>query len=212
MQLPRGRFHRLIKSTTPRALLEEMGSAQFTGICTIVLGSETAALVLNEGLVVLAGYGSVKGQHALDAMLEGEGIEVAAELNLLTPEQVKLALEFNRPFAIAIPDAGRTRGTSSGKAAPGGAKPSAVPKRTGPAPSAKHRPETPAEEHRIPMPGVKPVREKAGAPESEREDLDALIQNMEEMNVDQLVSNFRVSCKSMLKKINLDHLIQDKDT
>ncbi|MFY1645143.1 hypothetical protein ACK11Z_15535, partial [Methanoculleus bourgensis] len=64
MQLPRGQFHRLIKSTTSSALIEEMGSKRFTGICTIVLGGESAVLVLNEGLVVLAEYGGLKGQQA----------------------------------------------------------------------------------------------------------------------------------------------------
>jgi hypothetical protein len=35
---------------------------------------------------------------------------------------------------------------------------------------------------------------------------------MEEMDVEELVSSFRVNCKDMLKKIHLDHLIQEKDT
>jgi hypothetical protein len=35
-----------------------MASARFTGICTIVLGSESVILVLKEGLVVLAEYGA----------------------------------------------------------------------------------------------------------------------------------------------------------
>ena len=63
MQLPRGQFHRLIKSTTSRALIEEMGSKRFTGICTILLGNKSAVLVLNEGQVVLAEYGGIKGQQ-----------------------------------------------------------------------------------------------------------------------------------------------------
>ena len=92
MQLPRGRFHRLIKSTTSRVLIEEMASARFTGICTIVPGEKSAVLVLNEGLVVLAEYGGIRGQHALDAVSNDES-EAAAELNLLTPEQVQLARE-----------------------------------------------------------------------------------------------------------------------
>ncbi len=212
MQLPRGRFHRLLKSTTSRALTEEMVSTQFTGICTIILGNESATLVLNEGLVVLAEYGGIKGQHVLDAMLKGEENEVAAELNILTPEQVKLALEFNRPFATADPDDGRQGRPSSGKAAPGGTKPSAGPKRTGAASLSKHRPEPPAEVHHIPVPGVKSVQETAEASQSGSDEIDTLVHNMEEMDVEQLVSSFRVNCKDMLQRIHLDHLIQDKDT
>ena len=211
MQLPRGRFHRLLKSTTARALIEEMISTKFTGICTIILGSESATLVLNEGLVVLAKYGDMKGQHVPEALLEGGENEVAAELNLLTPEQVRLALEFNRPFVIGDPDVGR-QGKPSGRTVPGGTKPSAGPKKAGGTSLPKHSPESHAEVHRIPIPGVKPMQETAEASQSENDDVDTLVQNMEEMDVEQLVSSFRVNCKDMLRKIHLDHLIQDKDT
>ncbi len=69
MQLPRGRFHKIIKSTATPALIEEMRAAKFTGICRIVLGSESATLVLNEGSVVLAEYGGLNGCQALDGVL-----------------------------------------------------------------------------------------------------------------------------------------------
>ncbi|GLI46099.1 hypothetical protein [Methanoculleus bourgensis] len=197
MQLPRGQFHRLIKSTTSRALIEEMGSKRFTGICTILLGNKSAVLVLNEGQVVLAEYGGIKGQQALEKIHDGEEGEAAAELNLLTPDQIQLALEFNQSFAI-----GNQTDSSPRKAASGGAKPSVQ----------KRRPEPPAERHRIPMPGVKPVRETAAAPPSGDDEINTLIRNMEEMDVEELVSSFRVNCKDMLKKIHLDHLIQEKDT
>jgi len=39
-----------------------------------------------------------------------------------------------------------------------------------------------------------------------------LMQDMESLDIDQLVSDFRVNCKDILRKIHLDHLIQDKDT
>jgi hypothetical protein len=187
-----------------------MGSAQFTGICTIVLGSESATLVLNEGQVVLAEQGDLKGQHVLDAMLKGEENEVAAELNLLTPEQVRLALEFNRPCTTGDP-AGQGR-PLPGKAVPGGTKPSAAPKKAIAVASPKNRQEQPAGVHQIPMPGVKPVEETAEASQSGSDEIDTLVQNMEEMDVDQLISSFRVNCKDMLRRIHLDHLIQDKET
>ncbi|ABN56946.1 MAG: hypothetical protein KO254_07325 [Methanoculleus marisnigri] len=210
MQLPRGRFHRLIKSTTARALKEEMSSAQFTGICTIVLGNESATFVLNEGLVVLAEYGGTKGQHALDTVLEGEEDEVAAELNLLTPEQVQLALEFNPPFATGVP--GKPGRSSAGRGAPGGATPPTGQKGAGAASSSRRRPEPAAEVHHIPMPGVKPAQETAEASQPGGDEIDTLVQNMEEMDVEQLVGSFKVNCKDMLKKIHLDHLIKDQET
>jgi len=68
-----------------------MGSAQFTGICTIVLGSESATLVLNEGQVVLAEHGDLKGQHALDAMLKGKGTELDAVVELEVDDSILLS-------------------------------------------------------------------------------------------------------------------------
>ncbi|MDV2482270.1 hypothetical protein F8E02_09720 [Methanoculleus sp. Wushi-C6] len=206
MQLPRGRFHRLLKSTTSRVLIEEMGSTRFTGICTIVLGNESVILVLNEGLVVLAEYGGMKGRHALDAALEDGGSEAAAELNILTTEQVQLALEFNKLFATA--ETGKEKRSSPARAASGGTKPSAGPRGAGAAFVPKRRPEPPAERQGIPMPGVKPAQ----APEPGNDEIDTLVQNMESMDVDQLVNDFRVNCKDILRRIHLDHLIQDQDT
>ena len=206
MQLPRGRFHRLLKSTTSRALVEEMGSTRFTGICTIVLDSRSATLVLNEGLVVLAEYGDMKGQEVLDTLLQGEETEVAAELNILTPEQVRLALEFNSPFSTGDTDTGRQKRPASGKTSPGGTR------KANEASLPKHRPEQTAELHRIPVPGVKPVQKTVEASQSGNNEVDTLVRNMEEMDVEQLVSSFRVNCKDVLRRIHLDHLIQDEDT
>jgi len=62
------------------------------------------------------------------------------------------------------------------------------------------------------MPGVKPAQGTAEASPSGGDELDTLVQNMEEMGVEQLVSSFKVNCKDMLKKIHLDHLIKDKET
>lgn len=210
MQLPRGRFHRIIKSTTPHTLIDEITSEQFTGICTIIIGGESATLVLNDGQVALAGYGGMKGQHALNAALEGGESEVAAELNLLTPEQVKLALEFNTPFVIGKP--GRTGRPSAGRGAPGGATPPAELKSAGAVSSSRRHPEPTAEGHRIPMPGVKPAQETTRVSRSGGDEIDTLVQNIEEMDVEQLVGSFRINCKDILKKIHLDHLIEDKET
>jgi len=246
MQLPRGRFHKIIKSTTTPALIEEMRTARFTGICKIVLGSESATLVLNEGQLMLAEYGVLKGQQALDAVLGSEE-EAGAELNILTAEQVRLSQEFNRQCAIEVSTTGKPgkspakRGVSEGAkpATPGNqpagsgisreAKPvmdgkPAKPSKAGAAPersdtvssvgrrSSAHTPEPAAESHTTPMSGVKPAHEMAETSQSEGDEIDTLIQNMEEINIEHLVSSFRTNCKEMLKKIHLDHLIKENET
>ncbi len=246
MQLPRGRFHKIIKSTATPALIEEMRAAKFTGICRIVLGSESATLVLNEGSVVLAEYGGLNGYQALDGVLGNEE-EAGAELNLLTPEQVRLSQEFNRQCAIEVPATGKAGKSPPKSGVPEGAKPAApgkqpagggihrevkpvpdvkpaktskagtVPERSDTAPgvgksSSAHSPEPTAESQSIPRPGAKPTQEAAETSQPEGDEIDTLLRNMEEINIDHLVSNFRTNCKEMLKKIHLDHLIKDNET
>jgi hypothetical protein len=246
MQLPRGRFHKIIKSTATPALIEEMRAAKFTGICRIVLGSESATLVLNEGSVVLAEYGGLNGYQALDGVLGNEE-EAGAELNLLTPEQVRLSQEFNRQCAIEVPATGKVGKSPPKRGVPEGAKPAApgkqpagggihrevkpvpdvkpaktskagtVPERSDTAPgvgksSSAHSPEPTAESQSIPRPGAKPAQEAAETSQPEGDEIDTLLRNMEEINIEHLVSNFRTNCKEMLKKIHLDHLIKDNET
>ena len=246
MQLPRGRFHKIIKSTATPALIEEMRAAKFTGICKILLGSESATLVLNEGSVVLAEYGGLNGYQALDGVLGSEE-EAGAELNLLTSEQVRLSQEFNRQCAIEVPATGKAGKSPPKSGVPEGAKPAApgkqpagggihrevkpvpdvkpaktskagtVPERSDTAPgvgksSSAHSPEPTAESQSIPRPGAKPTQEAAETSQPEGDEIDTLLRNMEEINIDHLVSNFRTNCKEMLKKIHLDHLIKDNET
>ncbi|WOX58258.1 hypothetical protein [Methanoculleus receptaculi] len=246
MQLPRGRFHKIIKSTATPALIEEMRAAKFTGICRIVLGSESATLVLNEGSVVLAEYGGLNGYQALDGVLGSEE-EAGAELNLLTPEQVRLSQEFNRQCAIEVPTTGKVGKSPAKRGVPEGAEPAApgkqpagggisrdvkpvtdvkpakppkagtVPERSDTAPgvgksSSAHSPEPTAGSQSVPRPGAKPAQEVAGTSQSGGDEIDTLLQNMEEINIEHLVSNFRTNCKEMLKKIHLDHLIKDNET
>jgi len=61
------------------------------------------------------------------------------------------------------------------------------------------------------MPGTRPVQEMVAATPSGNDEIDMLIQNMEKMDVEQLISNFRINCKEMLRNIHLDHLTQDGD-
>ena len=213
MQLPRGRFHTLLKSTTPRALMEEMTSTRFTGICTIILDGMSAVLVLNEGLVVLAEYGGIRGEHALDVILKGEESEAAAELNLLTPDQLQLAREFNKPFEIPDADAGKKKRPAPSKPIREDVGPSTGTKSSPVAPGSRDSSKPAEERPEIPISGREQSTQEAPATHpSEGDDIEILIRNMEEMNIDQFISTFRVNCKDILKKIHLDHLIQDKDT
>ncbi len=206
MQLPHGRFHRIFKSITLESLIRELQDTRFTGSCTIAFGSQNAVLVLNDGQVLLAEYGDEKGRRALDVVLQSGDDEVTAELNTLTSEQMKLAREFNRPFVLD----GHLEKKGRKPALQGGGKQTAgsAAGQQKPAPGA--RPSPPG--CTVQDAGASPAKRPAAVDSPyQGEDIDTIVQTMEDMDVERLVSSFKESCKDMLRRIHLEHLIRDGD-
>ncbi|MDN7023493.1 hypothetical protein FGU65_01015 [Methanoculleus sp. FWC-SCC1] len=200
MQLPRGKFHRIYKSVTIRSLTDELQKTQFTGYCTIALGGESTILVYDRGQVLLAGCGAKQGQHALDDAKEKWDREATAELNILTSEQIKLTREFNRSFEIGAAVRGE-KGTRGGRVRATERPPARPERRTQPAP-----PTAPTERTSQGSTG-RPV----AADQGQHEELDALVQMIEAMDLETLNGSFRTDCKDLLRRIDLEHLIQDSD-
>jgi hypothetical protein len=211
MQLPRGKFHRIYKSVTLRSLTDELQTMQFTGYCTIAFGSESTILVYDRGQVLLAECGAKKGRPALDDVQGKWESEAAAELNILTPEQIELAREFNRASEIGTSQKNSTgraaalRGESSASRAP----PARV--------RATERPARPERTQSPPaVPKTHPPQGNAGQPDraariaqGQQEEVDTLVQMIEAMDIETLNSSFRTDCKELLRRIDLEHLIQD---
>lgn len=100
MQLPRGTFHSLKKSSTVASLLGELTASSFTGYCTIAVGNTVVSTVFEAGECILAHFGNDEGLAARER-LKGMGeAEISAELYTLTPKQIQLALEFNPSMAM----------------------------------------------------------------------------------------------------------------
>ncbi len=213
MQLPRGKFHRIYKSVTLRSLTDELQTMQFTGYCTIAFGNESTILVYDRGQVLLAECGAKKGRSALDDVQGKWESEAAAELNILTPEQIELAREFNRASEIGTSRKSGTGAPAASRGENGGSRTPPVRVRPTERPVRPERVEAPSAvpKSRVPQgTAVQPDRAAGVAPE-QPEEVDTLVRMIEAMDIETLNSSFRANCKDLLRRIDLEHLIQDSD-
>ena len=100
MQLPRGTFLNIKRSTKVGDLLAELHDMKFTGICTISFGLVNSTIVFKSGKRILAQYKDIIGDAAWDELLKIIGEKVDASLSTLNEAQIQLSLEFNKTCLI----------------------------------------------------------------------------------------------------------------
>ena len=96
MQLPRGTFLSIKRSTKVGDLLKELQEMKFTGVCTISFASGKGAIVLRNGRRILAEYQNTVGDTAWNDLQKITGQKVDASLSTLNEAQIQLSLEFNK--------------------------------------------------------------------------------------------------------------------
>jgi hypothetical protein len=100
MQLPRGTFLNIKRSTKVGDLLAELQDMKFTGICSISFGSVIGTIVFKSGKRILAQYKDIIGDAAWDELQKIIGEKVDASLSTLNEAQIQLSLEFNKTCLI----------------------------------------------------------------------------------------------------------------
>jgi hypothetical protein len=100
MQLPRGTFLNIKRSTKVGDLLAELHDMKFTGICTISFGLFNGTIVFKSGKRILVQYKEILGDAAWDELQKIIGEKVDASLSTLNEAQVQLSLEFNKTCLI----------------------------------------------------------------------------------------------------------------
>jgi len=220
MQLPRGTFREIRKNQNTGKILEELERERFSGICHISFRDNVSTLVLKAGKCILAEYETFKGDAALEhltAALADKNTDTA--LSTLTDAQIQLSLEFNK--SDRIKKAGYSLPESHKSVTPP-VHPAhrAIAKKTSPAPKTiaplpvspkitvteKTKPNhQTVEAQPVQNEGKSPSPENTGQTDEEI-DLDAL----DVINLDQMTEKIRDECKTMVKKLHMDHLI-DKD-
>jgi hypothetical protein len=100
MQLPRGTFLNIKRSTKVGDLLAELQDIKFTGICTISFGLVNGTIVFKSGKRILVQYKDIFSDAAWDELQKIIGEKVDASLSTLNEAQIKLSLEFNKTCLI----------------------------------------------------------------------------------------------------------------
>jgi hypothetical protein len=109
MQLPRGTFLNIKRSTKVGDLLAELQDMKFTGICSISFGLVNGTAVFKSGKRILAQYKDILGDAAWDELQKITGEKVDASLSTLSEAQIQLSLEFNKTCLIV--KGGKTENT-----------------------------------------------------------------------------------------------------
>ncbi|HEX3001384.1 MAG TPA: hypothetical protein VHN82_03285 [Methanoregula sp.] len=227
MQLPRGTFREIRKKVVLQDLLTEFEDTRFTGTCGIVAGPATGSFVFRNGAVILAKFHGQAGDAAIREMQLTARDAVDVIISTLDETQVRLSLEFN-PGCIVLtepaPAAGRSQsaqGTGPARTVPPG-RPAAPVSPASPRPGRRvlitgrvpvtNREDRPQEDA-SPAPVLrvqeKPVQEPhapdtAGKPEDLENDIDAL----DSMDLDLVTSRIRGECRTLVKHLDLDHLLE----
>jgi hypothetical protein len=101
MQLPRGTFLNIKRSTKVGDLLAELQDMKFTGICSISSGNAIGTVVFKSGKRILAQYKDITGDAASEELQKIISEKVDASLSTLNEAQIQLSLEFNKTCLIA---------------------------------------------------------------------------------------------------------------
>jgi hypothetical protein len=222
MQLPRGTFCGIRKRINLATLLGELEQTRFSGVCNISQEKVTGTLVFHKGRVILADFQDKMGDAGWEELGKAREASVDASLSTLTEAQVQLALEFNklalvkkiRPAQSAPPTKGSSVTFPNGavkapaKPALSGAplpKPKSLLKAT---PITKS-PIAPgkADNHSATAPS--PLENPADMGEcSEMGSFESDIATFDRMNLEEVASKIRKDCKTMIKDLDLEHLIE----
>jgi hypothetical protein len=100
MQLPRGTFLNIKRSTKAGDLLADLQDMKFTGICSISFGLVNGTVVFKSGKRILAQYKDIIGDAAWDELQKIIWEKVDASLSTLNEAQIQLSLEFNKTCLI----------------------------------------------------------------------------------------------------------------
>jgi len=101
MDIPRGTFSSIRRDTLLSAILAEVREMSFSGHVTASCRGYPVSLVFSEGNCVLAEYRGLQGHAAWQEIQALGGEVVEAGTYILTPQQIRLASEFNKNAAIS---------------------------------------------------------------------------------------------------------------
>lgn len=225
MQLPRGTFREIRKSVTIESLIHSLEGEKYTGLATISSHSLSGTLVFKQGKFILIKFQNIRGDPALGELQKAGSEVVDAALSVLGDAQIELALEFNKPCRLTR--SGKPVSPVSPRPAMHGTRdpPRAVPERrpaiinsaakpagipVHPPPHHDHSP-APHPPVRVSAAGTPAPASGGGAEEPVQEpdtSFEDDLETFENMDLDSVTDKIRTDCKSMIKQLHLDHLME----
>ncbi len=101
MQLPRGTFLSIKRSTKFADLFSELHEQKFTGVCTLSYKTGNGTIVFKQGKRILAEFKDTTGDTAWDELQKIISDKGDVSLSTLNEAQIQLSLEFNKTSIIA---------------------------------------------------------------------------------------------------------------
>jgi hypothetical protein len=238
MQLPRGTFREIRKGDTIDSILLDLERSKFSGISSISFPAGTGTLVLKSGKCILVKFLGKSGDAGWEELQKNHAEEVDAALSSLDEAQIQLSLEFNKACRLikggkSTPEPARPvthpayeparKPAPPVHATPPIAAPKPVsrpapPIQPPPAPEPKgpslfQRPAMPAPP--APSAPVQPAKERADEPaggqdktENAGTSFESDIDTFDTMDLDNVTDKIRNDCKTMIKQLHLDHLME----
>jgi hypothetical protein len=100
MQLPRGTFLTIKRSTKFGDLFSELHEMKFTGVCTISYKTGNGTIVFKHGRRILAEFQNTSGDSAWETLQKIISEKADASLSSLSEAQIQLSLEFNKTCLV----------------------------------------------------------------------------------------------------------------
>jgi|GEM_PF-2558991 len=100
MKLPHGTFHSIKKNKLLKELIKEVHEQGFTGSILIFVNNIPSAIVVKNGVIILAEYLHLSGNDALREINKFGDQLVDAEFTNFTDIQLSLAQEFNKSSRV----------------------------------------------------------------------------------------------------------------
>ena len=180
MQLPMGNFCEIKKAEQISSILNDLDHTKFSGICHISSDTVSGTFVFKSGKCILAKIQNKSGDEAWEELLKMSNHKVDASLSSLDDAQVNYALEFNKAFQII-----KARNTTS-------SSPPVYAKAQIP----EHLPQEPEKSTQT----IEPPQDSG----SFEKDIDTF----DKLDIDNVTDKIRKDCKTIVKQLDLEHLME----
>jgi hypothetical protein len=222
MILPRGAFHSIKRGVLLPELMHDLEIMRFSGQCMGSAREIKWTVVYRNGACILTEFGDLQGTKAWLKMISQDTLEIDAALSAFTDEQIRLALEFNKPAVVQRSRETATRRIGGKDDLPGPEMSTpgiitALEKKTGRTDSGKISPDEVRNPHGTLKVDYLETESSEPAEVSDKEELDPeglASKDLDSLNVkdiEKMTRRIRMNLKDTVEKLSLGYLMEEKE-